>query len=176
MTEQRSLAIPMFHRDNLSHGKSRQVLSYGAYHWGILVVSESNDAPICDAYDATDSAEIDPVTWRMSNPTMDWWLRIRTDFNFETDEKLLGHVIIGHVPEDVSNEHLKQLFEAILLPVKNTHPQQSCVIWAVDAVSEIRTKGWAWDFDVEELQNFVLAFADRRLEERDDRKCVAYLP
>lgn len=175
MAEQRSLAVSLFHRDNLSHGKSRRILSSGAYHWGIFVVHGSKEAPTCDVYDATDAAEIDPETWRMANPTMDWWLRIRPSFSLETDEKLLGYVIIGDVPDEVSNTDLKQLFEEVPLPVKNTHPQQSCVTWVVDAVSEIRRKGWAWDFDVDKLKDFALSFADRRLEGRETSKCVAYL-
>lgn len=176
MTEPRHFAISLFHRDHLSHGKNRQVLGFEAYHWGIIVVPGSNESPNCEAYDATDASEIDPVTWRMSNPTMDWWLRIRPAFSLDAEEKFLGYVIIGNVPDETSGSSLKQLFETVPLPVKNTHPQQSCVTWAVDAVLELQKRGLVGIFDVNELKNFVLAFADGRSEAQESRKYVTYEP
>ncbi|RSM18746.1 hypothetical protein CDV31_002466 [Fusarium ambrosium] len=110
------VALALHHRDNFSRGRSRKIFGYEAYHWGIIVMPEPSQGRDCDAYDATDASEIDPVTFRMNNPTMDWWFRVKENIDPTLSTKLIGRIVIGQVPDGVSSADLRSLFEGVDLP------------------------------------------------------------
>ncbi|RTE84857.1 hypothetical protein BHE90_000569 [Fusarium euwallaceae] len=166
-TMRRLVALALHHRDNFSHGRSRQVFGYEAYHWAIMIMPEPSQGPDCYSFDATDSSGIDPVTFRMNNPTMDWWFRVQENIDPTLSEKLIGRIIIGEVPDGVSSADLQSLFEGIELPVKNRHPQQSCVTWVLNAIRALQKKGWAWDFELDQFKDVALSYADERMKGGD---------
>lgn len=171
------IALALCHRDNLSRGNSRRVFGYEAYHWGLVFLPSSTPEPDATtstnttntnttsfSFDATDASDIDPVTFRLRNPTMDWWLR--AEANAPPHPKLIGQLAVGTLPAEAAEfEQLKALFEEVPLPVKNTHPQQSCVTWAVVAVGRMQTRGWVPPFDLAAFKDAALAYADARMVE-----------
>lgn len=158
-------AVGIFLRDHFSRGNSRKTFGYAAFHWGIILMPESdpNGEQAYSSFDATDATELDPVTFRMTNPTMDWWFRVREEVDPTAPSKLIGRVI-GKVPGDVSSTDVKEYLEKVPLPVKNTHPQQSCVTWAADAISALQKQDWAQQFDVGQFQDEALAYGDERIK------------
>ncbi|OAA51778.1 hypothetical protein NOR_00371 [Metarhizium rileyi] len=172
----RLATVALSHRDNLSQGHSRRVFGCDAFHWGIVVMPENSHGRDCNAYEATDASEIDPVTFRMNNPHMDWWLRTREQIDPEVSSKLIGRVVIGQIPENVSDSQLHDFFLSIPLPVKNTNPQQSCVTWTVNAILALQSQNWAWNFDVEPFKVWALVYADKRMSGLDSKlpKVVTY--
>lgn len=169
----RNISLALYHRDHLSVGNSRKTFKYEAFHWTIMIVPDGQSGGICDEYDATDSSEIDRVTWRVNNPTMDWWFRARTGVDPSLNPKLIGRVIVGHSTEkDAAN--LKELFEKIPLPLKHSHPQQSCVTWALDAIRTLQDQGFVGEFDVDMFKDWALNYADERMAKKDTRIVVDY--
>ena len=166
---ERQIAVALDHRDNLSRGQMRRHLGYEAYHWRIASMPEGTQAE-CAVFDATDASRINPVTWRMDNPNMDWWFRAEINVDPAASTKLLGFIVIGAVPAEVSSTGLKDFFRQVPLPVKNTHPQQSCVTWAVDAMLALQRKGWAWAFDIDQFKAWALEYADESLENPDSKE------
>ncbi|KAK8148893.1 hypothetical protein G3M48_008876 [Beauveria asiatica] len=165
------VTLALYHRDSLSRGNSRRIFGYEAYHWGLLFVSGADAAAAAAAplysFDATDASDIDPVTFRLRNPSMDWWLR--AEARPAPNPKFLGQLIVGAVPDGDAGagslEELRAFFEQVPLPVKNTHPQQSCVTWAVAALGHMQTRGWVRPFDLPGFQDAALAYADARIAE-----------
>ncbi|KGQ05062.1 hypothetical protein BBAD15_g9709 [Beauveria bassiana D1-5] len=137
------VTLALYHRDGLSRGNSRRIFGYEAYHWGLLFVSgaDAAAAPLY-SFDATDASDIDPF---------------------------LGQLIVGAVPDGDADagslEELRAFFEEVPLPVKNTHPQQSCVTWAVAALGHMQTRGWVRPFGLPSFQDAALAYADARIAE-----------
>ncbi|KJZ79717.1 hypothetical protein HIM_01186 [Hirsutella minnesotensis 3608] len=119
----------------------------------------------CLVYDATDACYIDPETFRMINPTMDWWFRDKP-VDPELSSKLLGRLVIGRIPDGahVSSVELTAFFREIPLPIKNTHPQQSCVTWATDAIRKMQRQGWVPEFEVDQFKHSALSYADDRMK------------
>ncbi|OAA63951.1 hypothetical protein ISF_04660 [Cordyceps fumosorosea ARSEF 2679] len=178
------VTLALYHRDTLSRGNSRRIFGYEAYHWGLLLMSSSSssssttaatppDSPLY-SFDATDASDIDPVTFRLRNPSMDWWLRAEAPP--APNPKLIGQLVVGTIaadalPNDTAAEdnefqRLRAFFQTVPLPVKNTHPQQSCVTWAVAALAEMQTRGWVRpDVDLPAFQDAALAYADARMGE-----------
>lgn len=177
------IAVALYHRDHFSKGQTRKALGHGSYHWGIVIISKSQQASehtsTYHVFEATDASEIDPATWRLTNPTMDWWLRSQTNLSgglSSLNEKLLGLIVIGAAPSEVSTEGFQHVFEKIPLPVKNQSPQQSCVSWALDAVRAVQRENWVSDFDIGQFQDWALGFADERLDDQESRGQVVPYP
>ncbi|VUC20652.1 unnamed protein product [Clonostachys rosea] len=170
----RKVALAVCHRDYFSRGHSRETFGQSAFHWAITVIPEITNGNDCDEYDATDSSEIDQTTWRMINPSMDWYFRVRSDVSLDHNPKTIGRIVIGIIPEEVSKSDIKDLFEAIPLPVKNTHPQQNCVTWALCAVQELQKQGWATSFDIDQFKDWALCYADGRLNTMDRAEIESY--
>lgn len=160
------ITVGLFDRGHFSRGNSRRVFRFEAYHWGILVMpTEATPAADCQAFEATDVSEIDPATFRMNNPTMDWWFRPKKAIGVEGAAKLLGRVVVGQVPEDeAGHDALDAFFRAVPLPVKNTDPQQSCVTWTVDAIRNLQDAGWVPFFDIDNFKSWTLAYGDQRIQ------------
>ncbi|KAJ4308457.1 hypothetical protein N0V84_012092 [Fusarium piperis] len=158
------VALALHHRDNFSRGRSRKMFGYEAYHWGIIIMPEDSHGRDCSAFDATDASEIDPVTFRLENPTMDWWFRVKENVDPALSTKLIGRIVIGQIPDEVSSAELRGFFEKIELPIKNRDPQQSCVTWALNAVQALQRQGWAWDFELDQFKDAALSYADERMK------------
>ncbi|KAF4456872.1 hypothetical protein F53441_1083 [Fusarium austroafricanum] len=171
------VTVALYDRGDFSRGDKRRIFGYEAYHWGIIVMPETAEGPVCHAYSATDASEIDPVTFRMNNPTMGWWLRQDNNMDPDLDTKLFGRIIIGQLPDEVSTVQLNDLFESIPLPVKNTHPQQSCVTWLVDAICALQRLAWLPEFDIGHFQDWALLYGDERIkgESSTEPSIVSYV-
>lgn len=166
----RLVAVALYHRDHFSEGNMRRVFGYEAYHWSILITPEVSQGRDCSAFDATDATEIDPVTFRMRNPTMDWWFRAMDHVDPALSSKLLGRIVIGQVPNEVSSSELRELFQRVPLPVRNQNPQQSCVTWAVNAIRALQRQGWVWEFELDQFKDWALAYADERMRGVNSRE------
>lgn len=164
------VAVALYHRDHFSRGNARRIFGYEAYHWAIIVMPQVSQGRDCSAFDATDASEIDPVTFRMRNPTMDWWFRVKENVDPALSAKLLGRIVIGQLPDGMSSAELRDFFGRVRLPGKNTNPQQSCVTWAVDAIRALQRQGWVGEFELDQFKDWALSYADDRMKGRDSRE------
>ncbi|KAG5985103.1 hypothetical protein E4U43_006114 [Claviceps pusilla] len=155
------LTVALYHRDHYSTGHYRQLFKYEAFHWGLLITPQVSIGKDCFAADATDRSGYNPVTMRMDNPTMSWWINHRV-VDPAASSKLLGRIVIGEIPGEISFDDFQELLDKVPLPEKNQHPQQSCVTWAVSAIVEMQKLGWARQFDIDQFKDAALAYADDR--------------
>ena len=160
----RLVAVALHHRDHLSQGNSRRIFGYDAYHWAIVLMPHQSKGGGCRSFEATDKSEFDPVTFRLNNPTMDWFFNVNEAVDLSRSLKLIGRLVIGQIPEDVSDDDILQIFQQVPLPVKNTHPQQSCVTWAANAIGLLQARGWVRSFQVDQFKDAALAYADERMK------------
>lgn len=167
--------VALYSRGELSKGNSRRIFHFEAYHWGLLITpKEGQGGRRSHAFEATDASEMDKVTFRLNNPTMDWWYKYRLNVNSEDSKKFLGQVVVGEIPEEVSGEELTAFFRQVPMPVKGTDPQQSCVTWTVSAIQAMQERGWAQDFDIEAFKEAALAYADDRIKEDSVEPVIKY--
>ncbi|KFH45527.1 hypothetical protein ACRE_036590 [Hapsidospora chrysogenum ATCC 11550] len=171
MKTERQICVALYKRIPYSFGRNRQIFGYEAYHWGILIVSNEGKDLTCESYDVSDVSELNKTTWRMDNPDMNWFFRAKKPVNPEKSSKFLGHVVIG---VDTSGMDFKSFFEQVPTPVKDSHPQQSCVTWVENAIQALQKQGLVRAFDIREFKDHALSYADGRLGERESRKYVHY--
>lgn len=169
------IAVALYHRDHFSEGHWRQVYGYEAYHWGILVIPEQTRGRDYWAFETTDATEINPVTFRMNNPTMAWWLRSQK-VDPELSGKMLGMVTLGQTPDGLSFPEMDDIMHGVPLPVKNMNPQQSCVTWVENAIRTLQSRGWIGECDINQFKDWALAYADERMKGEHSRqpKIVQY--
>ncbi|KAH7184806.1 uncharacterized protein B0J16DRAFT_122641 [Fusarium flagelliforme] len=164
------VALALYHRDHFSLGNARRTFGYEAYHWGILITPQTSRGRDCHAFEATDASEIDPVTFRMNNPTMAWWMRHKGNVDPALSAKLIGRIVIGQIPDGISAADLKKFFGTVPLPVKNTHPQESCVTWAIDAIRTMQRQGWVPQIELNGFKDWALSYADERMKGTNARE------
>lgn len=162
----RLLTVGLYHRDHFSQGNSRRIFGHEAYHWGIIVTPQTSRGRDCLALEATDAAGIEPLTFRMTNPSMSWWLRHKY-VDPMLSCKLLGRIVIGQIPDEITDDELLAFIRKVPLPLKNTHPQQSCVSWTMDVILAMQKQGWARKFDVDRFKDVALSYADERMKQND---------
>ena len=160
----RLVYIALNHRDRFSEGHLRQVFEYDAYHWAIMISPEPGQGQECSVFEATDASEIDQATFRLNNPTMDWWFRDKDEVDLAISSKLLGRVAIGKAPDGMSHMELKEFFLRIPLPIQNREPQQSCVTWVMNAIRALQRQGWVREFELGAFKDWALLYADDRMK------------
>lgn len=169
MRNKRRVVIALYHRDRLSLGDSRTRLGYEAYHWGILIMPKRHQAKLpstnrpqdCNAYDATDMTALDPKTGHDLNPNLDWFFRPQHHIDPAATGRLIGRIIIGKLPKHVADSDIDRLLAEVPLPIKDASPPQSCVTWALDALSALQTAGLAWSFDGDQFKDWALDYGHR---------------
>ncbi|CAG9954818.1 unnamed protein product [Clonostachys rosea f. rosea IK726] len=129
---------------------------------------EGHRLPLSSAYDATDILVIDPETHEDLNPNLDWFFRTQHDIDPSATGQLIGRIIVGKLPNHVSKSNLDTLLADVPLPAKDASPPQSCVTWALAALSALQNAGLAWTFDIESFKDWALAYGDRCMGRRSE--------
>ena len=163
----RLLSVAVYDRGNYSRGRMRQVFEYEAYHWGLLMGPAAFVPADLWTFDGTDASDIDPVAFRMNNPSMDWWFRAQDKSDPDKVAKLLGRIVISELAEGMLFSEMKALLETVPLPVKNRNPQESCVTWTVNAVKLLQERGLVPQFDLEIFKDQVLSYGDDRIKKQE---------
>jgi hypothetical protein len=101
---------------------------------------------------------------------MDWWMRYKANVDPELSAKLIGRIVIGQIPDGISSADLQKVFATVPLPVKNTHPQQSCVTWAIDAIRTMQRQRWVPQIELNGFKDWALSYADERMKGSDARE------
>ena len=90
------------------------------------------------------------------------------------DVKHIGCIVVGEWPDEMSFEELSHLFGRVPLPQKNRAPQQSCVTWVVEAITELQKRDLLPAFDTKQFLDWGLSYADdRMLGEGSARPAIA---
>ncbi|KAJ5458912.1 hypothetical protein N7530_010856 [Penicillium desertorum] len=161
MRNKRRVFLSLHHRNSLSLGGNRQRCGYAAYHWGIFISPKSPSRPDCYAFDVSNGVVLDPVHRVNLNEEGNWHFREKV--NNPDQDSLLGRVMIGKVPHEVTYAQIRDLLESIPLPQKDALPEQNCVTWTRAAIRKLRENGLAEQFDLDRFMDESLAFADQRL-------------
>ncbi|CAG8921750.1 unnamed protein product [Penicillium salamii] len=164
MSNKRQVFLALHHRASLSIGENRQRLGYAAYHWGILVSPKISKGPDYYVFDVSDGILLDPVNRVNLNPNGDWHFREKANMDPEENGNLLGRVMIGKVPNEVTYAEIHDFLRTIPLPQKGVLPEQNCVTWTRAAICRLQENGLVEKFDLNRFMDESLAFADQRLQ------------
>ena len=132
MSSKRRVMVTIHHRGRLSLRENRTRLGRSAYHWGILIQPKNPKHHDSNALDVSDGIAVDPVTHRDLNPNLEWNFRAKADVS----GSLLGRVVIGKVPNKVTNAEIEALLREVPLPAKDT--AQNCVTWTMAAIQVLQ--------------------------------------
>lgn len=142
------------------HNTSHQQRGFEAYNWGLLVSPAQSQGRDATAFAASNSLLIDPATGKPSDRDGEWYLETKLQVSALSGGRLLGQLAIGEIPDSVTVEELHRVLGGVRLPAKGA--QQASVTWVADAVKSLQGRGWAKNFNVEQLKADALAYADDR--------------
>lgn len=95
------------------------------------------------------------------NPNRDWHLRAKLGVSPILSGRLLGKVMVGKVPNNVTDAKIEALLKEVPLPAKNTG--QNCVTWTLATIQALQKEGLAEAFDVNPFMTKALGLADEWL-------------
>lgn len=165
MSNKRRVFVSLHHRYSLSIRENRQRLRHAAYHWAILICPKKPKGSDSHSFDVSDGIILHPTQKVDLNPEGNWFFRAEANAQPDDSPHLLGRVMIGKLPNEVSYENLHSLLEQIPLPEKDAEPVQNCVSWTRAAIRKLQENGFAEQFDLDPFMDKALAFADQRLHE-----------
>jgi hypothetical protein len=169
MGNKQRVTVSIDHRDKFSLGDNRNRLGHCAFHWGILILPKKQKGADSKTYDASDGSMPDPLTRQELNPNHDWRFRYRMSVNPWISGRLLGRIMVGKVPANVTDDEIEAVLRKIPLPVKNADPEQNCHTWILTAIQEMQKNGLAEAFDMEEFNAKALELADEWLQNPDPK-------
>ncbi|KAH8425148.1 uncharacterized protein LDX57_002897 [Aspergillus melleus] len=141
MRNKRQVWVSLHSRGALSLGANRTQLGYAAFHWGILISPKVSTGADCHAYDVTDSIILDSNSRTNLNSQNDWRFRHNPNDDLERNAGILGMVMIGKVPNDVSYDEIETHLASLPLPDKDAQPAQNCVTWTMAAIGKLQGIG-----------------------------------
>lgn len=162
MSNKRRVMVTIHYRDELSLRDNRARLGLSAYHWGILIQPKNPKGLDSNAYDVSDGARPDPMARQDLNPSRDWHFRAKLGVSPILSGRLLGKVMVGKVPNNVTDANMEDLLRKVPLPIKNTG--QNCVTWTLATIQALQKGKLAEDFDVNEFMTKALGLADEWLQ------------
>jgi hypothetical protein len=174
MSNKRRVILTIHHRDELSLGSNRTQLGYAACHWGILIQPKKPKGSSSNAYDVSNGAKPDPITRQDLNPNFEWRFRTSLRVNHRLSGHLLGRVMIGKVPNNVTDAQIEAILGAVPLPVKNATPEQNCVTWILAAIRALQQHGLAEAFDVNQFLASALQYGHSWLDDPGPNKFYNY--
>ncbi|KAF3028981.1 hypothetical protein E8E15_009918 [Penicillium rubens] len=125
--------------------------------------SQKFQGPDCYTFDVSDGVLLDPVRRVNLNPNGNWVFREKANINPQNSGHLLGRVMIGKVPNEVTYAQINGLLAAIPLPQKGALRVQNCVTWTKAAIWKLQENGLVEKFDVGQFMDDSLDFADKRI-------------
>lgn len=93
-----------------------------------------------------------------------WVFREKANINPEKSGHLLGRIMIGKVPNEVTYAEIHGLLGAIPLPQKSALPEQNCVTWTRAVICKFQVNDLVEEFDLDRFMDESLALADQRLQ------------
>nr|OQO26404.1 hypothetical protein B0A51_05590 [Rachicladosporium sp. CCFEE 5018] len=143
MSNKPRICVALFHRNAITVEKDALArLGYAMYHWAILIRPTAfKEIDQCTLIDATDGMNFNPITHIDSNPSHDWWYRVRTPANPHSTGSFLNALEIGKLRGGTTVEQIRELLATVPLPRKQQEPPQHCATWAYDAIEMLQRAG-----------------------------------
>ncbi|PGG99555.1 hypothetical protein AJ79_08492 [Helicocarpus griseus UAMH5409] len=154
--------VTIHYRDEFSLGAHRQLFGHAAYHWGLLFSPKKAKGRTSYTYDVSDAADPHPVTRVDRNPERNWVYRPRDKVDPALSTRLLGRVMIGKIPNNVSYSRIQAILNTVPL-LRNGFQTENCVSWTRDAIGKLQKEGLAERFNIDNFMDDSLQWADERL-------------
>ena len=160
MSNKRRVFVSIYHRGRFSLGENRTQLQHGAFHWSIVTAPKSSKGADNRAYDVTDGIVVLHSGQSYSNTDGDWHFRSKADIDPNENYRLVGRIIIGKIPNSISDAEIEEILARMSLPLNSAIPKQNCVSWTWNAIRALQDAEIIQRFNMDQFAVLALAFAD----------------
>jgi uncharacterized protein DUF6914 len=165
----RRIFISMYFRDEFSIGQYRN-----SYHWGILIRPKYPSGHDTHAFDITNGVRLDGKTMTDLNPNRDWYFRLNEHVNPANNTHILGGIMVGKVPHEVTISQIEDILRPVPLPVKGAVPQETCATWVKAAIRALQEAELVEKFDVDGFMAHAQDFANKRMAKGGPPEYINY--
>lgn len=150
--------VALYFRQGISNEPAlRQQYQHAAYHWAILVMPKGSEG-VGSTYDVKYQD-----TYSNVPGSGGWKYFYRGRADMRQSRAILGQVMIGKLPPEISSDDVDQMLSGIPIPEDNADPVQNCVSWLVHAIQELQQHNCGEQFDVNQFMNDALQLGDRKV-------------
>lgn len=168
----RRVFIALYEREELSVGESRRRLGHDAYHWEITVAPKDHSGNDCYVYGVTNGPlRKGKVHIIDGNRGRSWRFR-EEHVNPDASSLLVGMVMIGKVPSQVTRDDIMKNLGPPTIQVPDKRFGENCTTWIKEAIMKLQEGGLAEQFDIQLFMDDALAFADHYTKHDLGRKCI----
>ncbi|MCJ1448516.1 MAG: hypothetical protein MMC23_009033 [Stictis urceolatum] len=167
MSDKDRVYIALYSRQGISLVHSqRDSMKHAAYHWAIYTESKHSQGT-GQSYDVADEDSYVNIPGSGG-----WKYRYSPNVSRVNSRSMLGMLMIGKLPLNVTTAQLNQLMKEIPLPQEDKEPLQNCVSWTREAIGRLQQHGCAEVFDIESFMDDALAQADDWLQRKQSLGAV----
>ncbi|KAN0079708.1 hypothetical protein V8E54_004922 [Elaphomyces granulatus] len=159
----------MYFRDELSIGQYQN-----SYHWGILIRPKYPSGHDTHAFDITNGVRLDGKTRTDLNPNRDWYFRLNEHVNPANNTHILGGIMVGKVPHEVTISQIEDILRPVPLPVKGAMPKETCATWVKAAIQALQEAELVEKFDVDGFMAHAQDFANKRMAKGGPPEYINY--
>ncbi|OJD21612.1 hypothetical protein ACJ73_07050 [Blastomyces percursus] len=137
--------------------------TYGAYHWELLLAPKKSNGRDNMAYDVSDGVRLDSETGQDLNLERDWFFRIKNNVNPLDSGRLIGRVMIGKVPPQMTENDLEIILKDVALPDKELGERCRHWVWNAHIHSTLQSASVIPNFEIEKFKVWILDYANQCL-------------
>ncbi|KAJ5756306.1 hypothetical protein N7533_005849 [Penicillium manginii] len=155
MKHKRQVMVTLFAREghffskNQNQNHHRQ-LEHNDFLWSIIIRPKKPQGHDSDCFDIRHTSS-EPVRRNQPKPKGDWQFRAITQYEPSKDHRLLGQLMIGKIPLEVSHNEIMELLKDIAYPRKDAQHHENGINWIRTAIRHLQMTGIAEEFDVDEF-------------------------
>ncbi|KAI0444041.1 hypothetical protein F4803DRAFT_549617 [Xylaria telfairii] len=147
--------VAAYFREGITSSQwSEELLHHARFHWAIWTEPKGSTGT-GSCYQAMKYDEfINVPDWG------GWQYEYIINADYTRSGSMLGRIMVGKLPNDVSPYLMADTLSSIPLPTENNHHVENCVNWTVAALQELQRRGWVDNFDTHRFMDHALRRAN----------------
>lgn len=142
--------MALYSRGGVTSATQSHELHYARFHWAIWTEPKgSTGMGSCYQVLKGDSFVNVPGSGG-------WRFDYSRTANYTRSNAMLGRIMVGKIPSNVSPDHVSAIVSRIPLPRDNVAPVENCVSWTMAALQELQRHSWVDDFNVQGFMDHAL--------------------
>jgi hypothetical protein len=153
MKHKRQIMVALFAREGHCFSQDRRnnhQFEHNDFLWSIIIRPKRPQGHDSDCFDIRHTGS-EPVRRNQPKPKGHWQFRAITQYEPSKDHRLLGQLMIGKIPHEVSYIEIMELLKSIDHPRKDAEHHENGINWIRTAIRHLQMTGIGEEFDVDEF-------------------------
>ncbi|KAH8158177.1 hypothetical protein CIB48_g10067 [Xylaria polymorpha] len=147
--------VAAYFREGITSSQgSEELLHHARFHWAIWTEPKGSTGTGTCYQTIKYDRFINNPDW------CGWQYECISNADYTRSGSMLGRIMVGKLPNDVTLSLMADTLSTIPLPTENNHPPENCVNWIVATLQELQRRGWVDNFDIQRFMDYALRRAN----------------